>query len=179
MRFMFQVAVDELRNPKGRNLEAYFRAMGIPKPGTDEILKIPPVIVTAIMRLKAFGEWLRPTRPYDAPLLPFSMRAGFKFLSEYDVDFSAATLDGRLGAGFDPDATLRSIACPVLYLHANWSRDPKWGLLGASDDRDVERVKTLVKDLRVVRVDSPHEVHMSEPQRYVREVTSFLDSLPR
>lgn len=177
MSHMFQVAVDELGGPRGRNVEGYFRAMGVPQPDSDELLKIPPVAVDVLMRLKDLGQWLRPNRPYDVPLLPYSMRAGFKGMSEYDVDFSAATLDGRLSAGFDPDVTLRSIACPVLYLHANWSRHPTWGLLGAADDRDVERVKTLVKDLRVVRVDSPHAVHLSQPKQYLREVSAFLESL--
>lgn len=112
--------------------------------------------------------------PGPPPVLPFSLRAGAKFLSEYDADFSAATLDGRLSAGFDAEATLVAIECPVLYLHASWSRHETWGLLGAADDRDVERVKALVKHLQVVELSSAHEVHLSEPALYLREVGAFL-----
>jgi hypothetical protein len=35
------------------------------------------------------------------------LRAGNKFLSEYDTDFSRATIEGDLSKGFDPEATLK------------------------------------------------------------------------
>lgn len=178
MRRMFEVAVETLGKPEGRDLEAYFLAMGIPDEGSDALKTIPPGAVRALMALKALGERLRPAHPYDTPLLPFNLRAGHKFLSEYDVDFSAATADGRLSEGFDADATLSAIQCPVLYLHADWSRHETWGLLGAADDADVARVRAHVPDLRVVRVASAHEIHMTKPERYLQEVEPFLRALP-
>ena len=62
---------------------------------------------------------------------------GFKFLSEYEVDFSRATIDGRLGTDFDPEEALRNVNCPMLLLHASWSRHETWGLLGAMDDKEL------------------------------------------
>lgn len=174
MSRLFQIAIDELGDPGGPDLEGYLGEMGAPKPGSDEVQKIASGFVKLVGRLFSFAKWLRPEHPWDAPLLPYSMRAGAKFLTEYDVDFSAATLDGRLSAGFDADATLSAIECPVLYLHASWSRHESWGLLGAADDRDVERVKTLVKQLQVVELTSAHEIHLSKPELYLREVGAFL-----
>lgn len=48
----------------------------------------------------------RPSKPYDLLNARFEERAGLKFISEYDVDFSKATIDGRLSE-FDPEETLK------------------------------------------------------------------------
>ncbi len=92
---------------------------------------------------------IRPTREYDLLNARFDQRAGLKFISEYDVDFSKATIDGRLTEDFDPEETLKKIECPVLLIHAYWSRHKTWGLLGALDDKDVDKIRSILKDVQV------------------------------
>jgi pimeloyl-ACP methyl ester carboxylesterase len=171
----FRVAVDVLGRPGERDLRAYFAEMGIPAKDKPDLLKIPPFILDAIFFLYETNRRLRPAHPYDAPLLPYNIRAGFKFLSEYDTDFSLATIDGRLSQDFDPLATLRGVSCPLLLLRVAASRDPRWGLLGAMDDEDVRCVRELVRDVKVVELAGAHEVHMLQPERYIREVTAFAE----
>lgn len=95
---------------------------------------------------------MHPDNPYDTPFLPYNMRAGNKFLSEYDTDFSRATIDGDLSKDFDPEETLKRIKCPTLLLWAGAYRHETWGLVGAMDDRELERVVSLVGDLKVVQI---------------------------
>jgi hypothetical protein len=45
------------------------------------------------------------------------------------------------------------------------------------DDHDLERVVSLVDDLQWVEISSGHDIHMVQPQRYIDEVTRFVDSL--
>lgn len=175
MTYMFQNAIDTLGNPEGRDLRAYYMGMGVPRDGKEKLLYIPAPIVNVIMGLHEMGRKLRPDRPYDAPLLAYSLRAGFKFLSEYDVDFSRATIDGRLSEGFDPEDALKKAKCPVLLLHASSSRDRTWGLLGAMDDADVEKIRSLVTDLRTIDIKSRHEIHMAKPEWYLEQVGEFAD----
>ncbi len=173
----FQMAVDILGRPGERDLRAYFGEMGIPAKDKPDLLKIPSFILDAIFFLYRANRALRPDHPYDAPLLPYNIRAGFKFLSEYDTDFSLATIDGRLSKDFDPEATLKRVACPMLLMRVPATRDPRWGILGAIDDQDLQRIKTLVDDLKVVEITGAHEIHMVRPERYITELTAFVDEL--
>ncbi len=174
MTYMFQTAIDALGSPAGRDLEAYFANMGIPKDGQEELLLIPAPIAKGIAGIVNLTHKLKPGHPYDFPLVPFEQRTGIKFLTEYDVDFSIATIDGRLSADFDPEDALKKVSCPMLLMQANWSRDETWGLLGAMDGEDVERIRALVPGLRYAKVDSGHAIHMGEPDWYLEQVDSFL-----
>lgn len=173
----FKNAVEILGKPGERDVEAYFSEMGAPMPGKTELMKIPGFIVKLIFFLYRLNRRLRPGTPFDAPLLPFNIRAGFKFLSEYDTDFSRATIDGNLSKGFDPEETLRRVECPMLLLRANATRHETWGLLGAIDEKDLECIVSLVKDLKYVQIGGAHEMHLVQPERYVEELTRFVDDL--
>jgi pimeloyl-ACP methyl ester carboxylesterase len=173
----FKNAVDILGKPGERDLEGYFSEMGIPAKGKSDLLKIPPFIVKAIFLLYRLNRALRPQSPYDAPLLPFNIRAGFKFLSEYDTDFSRATIDGDLSKDFDPEETLKRVKCPMLLMRVQATRDEKWGILGAIDDNDLERIVSLVPDLRCVQTSDAHEIHLVQPRKYIEELTKFVEEL--
>jgi hypothetical protein len=171
------VAVQDLGGEADRDLRTYFSHLGIPVDGESELRMIPAPVAAAMAGLCRAHRRLRPGQPYDIPFLPFSLRAGLKFLSEYDTDFSRATADGDLSAGFSPDDALSRVQCPMLLLRASASRHPDWGLLGAMDDQDVRRVQALVDHLRVETIPCRHEIHLLKPDEYVRAVTAFVDEL--
>jgi len=173
----FKLAVDILGKPGKRDVEAYLSAMGAPVKGKAELLMIPRFIVKTMFLLARINLAVHPNNPYDVPFLPFNMRAGFKFLSEYDTDFSRATIDGELSRGFSPEEALRRVKSPMLLLRAEAYRHETWGLIGAIDDEDLKRVISLVPNLRVVQISSGHEIHLVQPQRYIDEVTKFVDNL--
>lgn len=145
--------------------------------GKSELLRIPPFILKIIFFLDRLNRAVRPNKPYDTPFLPFNMRAGNKFLSEYDTDFSRATIDGDLSKDFDPEETLKRVKCPMLLMRADASRHETWGLLGAMDDNDLRRIVSLVDDLKVVQIPGGHEIHLVKPKRYIDELTRFVDDL--
>jgi hypothetical protein len=168
--------VEMLGKPE-RDIMGYFLKQGIPKAGRSELMLIPPWIARFILGLFNLNKKFRPSKKYDVPLAPFSGRVGFKFISEYDVDFSKATIDGRLTEGFDPESTLKKIECPVLLIQASWSRHETWGLLGALEDKDVEKVSSIVKDLKCVKVNSIHDVHLAKPKIFTKVVNDYLGNL--
>ncbi|MFA5270119.1 MAG: alpha/beta hydrolase [Patescibacteria group bacterium] len=172
----FEVMVENLDKPD-RDIEGYFADLGIPDPkGGDKLMLIPRPIAKFIAGGFKINKKLSPWRKYDIPMFPFNGRVGMKFLSEYDVDFSKATIDGRLSEGFDPETTLKKIQCPVLLIHANWSRHKTWGLLGAIDDQDVAKMHSLIKDFTSVDVKAQHEVHMTKPKDFAKIVDDYLES---
>lgn len=173
----FRLAVDILGGPGERDVEGYLSQVGIPVEGKSELLHIPPFIIKAMFFLARLNRAVRPNSPFEVPFLPFNMRAGFKFLSEYDTDFSRATLDGDLSKDFSPEETLKRVKCPMLLMRADASRHETWGLLGAIDEDDLERIVSLVDDLKVVQIPGGHEIHMVQPRRYIDELTGFVDDL--
>jgi pimeloyl-ACP methyl ester carboxylesterase len=173
----FQVAVDTLGGEGERDPAKYLAQVGAPVEGKSELLKIPAFIVKTMGFMFRVNRALRPNSPYDVPFLPFNIRAGCKFLSEYDTDFSRATIDGDLSRGFDPDDTLKRIRCPVLLLWAHATRHGTWGIIGALDENDLQRMIALVDDFRYVEIPGAHEMHMVHPRRYVDELVKFVDDL--
>jgi pimeloyl-ACP methyl ester carboxylesterase len=173
----FRLAVDILGKPGERDVEGYLSQVGIPVEGKAELLKIPSFIIKIMFFMARLNRAVRPNSPYDVPFLPFNMRAGFKFLSEYDTDFSRATLEGDLSKDFSPEETLRRVRCPMLLLRADAYRHETWGLIGAIDDNDLERIGSLVDDLQCIQISSRHEIHMLQPHRYIGEIMKFVDNL--
>ncbi|MDK2982361.1 MAG: hypothetical protein PWQ55_2708 [Chloroflexota bacterium] len=176
MTYTFQTAVDAFDRPQ-RDLVTYFAHLGIPKEGQDELMLIPMPIAKLLVGWIDLSRKLKPRHPYDMPLVSYEQRAGVKFMLEYDVDFSKATIDGRLSAGFDPEDALRKIDCPMLLMQANWSRDENWGIMGAMDAEDVERIRTLVPEVHYAKADSGHAIHMGEPQWYLEQANLFLNDV--
>jgi pimeloyl-ACP methyl ester carboxylesterase len=172
---IFDVAVECLGS-EPRDVLGFFMKQGIPKDGYDKLFLIPPWIAKFIVGLFVLNKKFRPKKQYDIPLAPFSGRVGFKFLCEYDVDFSKATIDGRLTEGFNPEETLKKIVCPVLFIQARWSRHKTWGLLGALDDNDVKKARSLIKNSTVVKVNAIHDVHLAKPKIFIKTVNEYLNT---
>ncbi len=173
----FKVAIDTLGKPGERDIEQYLSQVGIPVEGKAELLKIPPFILKLLFFMSWLNRAIRPNSPYDIPFLPFSIRAGQKFLSEYDTDFSRATIDGDLSKAFSPEETLKHIKCPMLLLRVPASRHETWGIIGAIDDNDLERIVSLVNDLQCVQIPGGHAIHQEQPVRYIEELIKFVDNL--
>jgi pimeloyl-ACP methyl ester carboxylesterase len=173
----FKLAVDILGKPGKRDVERYLSEVGIPVEGKSELLKIPAFIIKIMFFLARLNRAVRPNHPYDTPFLPFNMRAGHKFLSEYDTDFSRATIHGDLSRDFDPEETLKRVKCPMLLLWAHATRHEIWGIMGALDESDLQCMIALVDDLRCIDIPGAHEIHLVQPQRYTDEIIKFVDHL--
>jgi pimeloyl-ACP methyl ester carboxylesterase len=173
---LFQTAIETLDKPK-RDIKGFFAKQGIPIKGKEKLLMMPSFIASYRAISLKLNKKIRPSKPYDLFNARFDERAGLKFISEYDVDFSKATIDGRLSEGFDSEETLKKIKCPVLLIHAYWSRHEIWGLLGALDDKDVEKIRSIVKDIQVVKVNAMHDVHLAKPKLFIEVVDEYLSGL--
>jgi len=176
MHRLFETAIETLGKPK-RDIKGFFAKQGIPIEGKEKLLLMPSFIASYRAMSLEFNKKIRPSMPYDLLNARFDERAGSKFISEYDVDFSRATIDGRLTEGFDPEETLGKIKCPVLLIHAYWSRHKTWGLLGALDNNDVEKIRSIVKNIKVVKVNAIHDVHLAKPKIFIKAVSEYLEGL--
>jgi hypothetical protein len=62
-------------------------------------------------------------------------------------------------------------------MRAHAYRHETWGIVGAIDDDDLERIRSLVPHLHYVQIGDRHEIHMVNPDRYVQELVKFVEEL--
>lgn len=140
--------------------------------------KAPPAAALAVVaRMIAVKQALSPGQPIDLPFLPSAQRIMMRGISQFDGTFSRAFVDGTFGAGFDHAETLSRIEQPVLFLHANFFFQD--GLLvGALDDDDVARVRSLVQGpWTYVRMDCGHAIALDAPDLEARQIAAWYDEV--
>jgi pimeloyl-ACP methyl ester carboxylesterase len=116
-----------------------------------------------------------PGRPIDLKILPLPARISTRGASQFDGNFARAFEEGTMGEGFDHATTLARITQPVLFLHANWFRH-HGRLMGAPDDNDAARVKSLVKGpWKYVRMNCGHAIALEAPVEEAKEILSWFD----
>ena len=175
----FEVCVETLARPEGKDLARFFSRLEIPVQGEGEgrLMKFPRSLAVLVGALIRVYRLLRPTGPVELPFLPLQVRLFVKGLSEYDPEFTRAFLDGGPGEGFSHEEALKRVKCPLLLLQAHSFRHPTLGLVGAMDDADVRRVLSLVPHAEHVHLAAAHQIHVDQPERFIAEVVRFASAL--
>ncbi|MHA1907830.1 MAG: alpha/beta fold hydrolase [Candidatus Thorarchaeota archaeon] len=111
------------------------------------------------------------------PSLPGTLGKVLEVMTTYDPDFSQAFVDGRIYEGLDHAEALQRAECPMILIHANWYRNPEYGLVGAMDNDDAARARELVPGMQFKRIDSEHVIHSHNPEIYVEVVREFVSQV--
>lgn len=176
---VFSMVVKTMGTPGGGGFPKYFRDnFAILADQAKDVLniKLPPkFVVDLISKMIALQLALRPGSVVDLKFLPAAARIVVKDHSQFDATFSKAFVDGMVGEGFDHATALAKITQPMLFLHANWFMY-KERLLGALNDDDVARVKSLVKgSWKYVRMNCAHFIPLEAPDQESKEITGWVD----
>lgn len=95
-----------------------------------------------------------------------------EMLIQLDPEVYTFGWDGRLAEGYNMDAVLEQVACPVLVLQA----DPVLG--GLLEDELAAHTMTILSQGRLVSVpNSRHNILQSQPDAAMRAINKFLESL--
>lgn len=101
-----------------------------------------------------------------------SLRFAAACLQRLDPDVLAPIVAGRWLEGYDRDAILQRVRCPVLLLQADYAAG------GMLTDEDADACETLIADCTRVRMPQVnHLMHWSRTQDVANVVTSFLESV--
>lgn len=171
-------AVEVLGDLKNRDLANYFRGLELPV-SAKRSKRVPGWIINLLSKqIKKFqknnpGKPVRLRKWY----LPRSIGQLFMSLSTFDPDFARAFVDGRFYEGLNHAKALKKLKCPMLVLHANYKRYPKYGLVGAMDARDAARIKKIVPNCRYKKVRANHVIHRYRSKWFVRELQRFAAGL--
>lgn len=111
--------------------------------------------------------------------MPPVLNEVFRGMDRYDPRFGDAFYTGAWDAEFDHGKTLAAIAAPAVLIHTNWSYDADGILMAAMDDRDAERARALLGDVRFYQVDSGHGFHFEKPQDFIEILVDFETRIRR
>jgi hypothetical protein len=90
-------------------------------------------------------------------------------------DFARAFVDGRFYEGLDHAVVLRRVRCPLLVLHADRHRYPRYGLVGTMDDADAARIQELVPHSQHRKIPANHVIHKST--QFIEAIEEFAVSV--
>ena len=121
---------------------------------------MPDWFVNILSRLIRRYERAHPGRPVDVGYFPSTLRSLIKSISTYDPDLARAFVDGRIYQGLNHAEALKRVRCPILILHANWFRHPRYGLVGAMDDDNAERMQAFVPHAQYKKIPATHVIHV-------------------
>ncbi len=155
-------------------LEDLSRMAGAAK-GVMKVRLPPKPIMKFIAWTIALHQAFSPGSPIDMKGLPLPARIITRGNSQFDGNFSRAFVEGTVGEGFDHATALAKITQPILFLHANWSMI-QGRLMGALDDDDIARVKSLVKGpWKYVRMHCGHSIPLEAPVEEAKEILSWVE----
>ncbi len=175
-RFVYQGlehAVAALGDLDHRDLADYLRGQELPVNEGRRVRRMPDWFVNFLSWSVRRYQARHPGPPVDIRWFPFTLRVLMKSISTFDPDFARAFVDGRFYAGLDHAEALSRVRCPLLVLHADWFRHPRFGLVGAMDDRDAARIQQLVPHAQYRRIQANHVIHVFKPQIYIEAVEAF------
>lgn len=119
-----------------------------------------------------------PNKPLRLFYLPPSMNKAFDLLSgDYDRYFGETFYDCSWFNNFNQEETLKRINCPSVLIHTNWSYDADSVLLAAMDENDAQRAHGLIKNNKLVKIDSGHNSHDEKPKEFSQILLDFLDEI--
>lgn len=167
--------VENIGDPTNRDLANYFNGMEIPV-SDNRNKRMPAWFVSILSKQIRKFEKRHPGRPIEVGF-PDTLRVLLKSISMFDPDFSRAFVDGRFYEGINHEEALRRVKCPMLILHANWKRYPEYGLVGAMDDKDAQRMLELVPHAQYKKIPANHVIHVFKPKEYIEAVKDFAANL--
>ena len=147
------------------DLAKFFGTLKVPTQGSKKLISAPRPLTWLLgwaiaRRLRQF-----PGQPVDLSWLPLQMRLFVRGLSEYDVDFTRACVDGRM-CDMNHAGCLGAVTCPVTLVQAASFLDANGLLVSAMSDADVEQAQSILPGLVVERLNAPHVVHIAKPKYF-------------
>ena len=95
-----------------------------------------------------------------------------KSLLMLDAEVFSPAIEGHSRGDYDLEGFLRGIRCPVLLLQGNRE------LGGVMEDAEADNAASLIEDCTLVKIgETGHQIHTDCPERTLKTVSNFLESL--
>jgi len=115
-----------------------------------------------------------PEKPLKVPFWPKKFLEAFNGLNEYDPYFGENFYNDKFNNNIDYEELLKNIAVPTLFMKANTTIGNDGLLQGALTDEDLERVKSLIKNVEVIYFNCGHGIHSEKQKEFIKCVNDTL-----
>ena len=104
---------------------------------------------------------------------PKNFLEGFKGLQHYDPLFGEAFYNDSFNDNIDYNELLAKIKCKTLFMKANTTIGEDGLLQGALSDEDLQKVNSLIKNMKIEKFNCGHGIHTEMPKQFVQAIISF------
>lgn len=108
-----------------------------------------------------------PGKPLRFFFLPNTISTMFWTMDKYDLLFGEAFYNSTWFEDFDQSKVLSEIECPSVLIHTEWSIDDNGILMAAMSEDDAQRAHGLIKNSKIIKIDSGHNAHYEKPDKFI------------
>lgn len=115
-----------------------------------------------------------PEKTLKVPFWPKKFLKGFNGLNEYDPYFGETFYDNSFNSNINYEELLTNIQIPTWLMKANTAIGNDGLLQGAMSDEDLEKVKSLIRNIKVEYFNCGHGIHSEKPKEFIKYVNRVL-----
>ena len=101
---------------------------------------------------------------------PKKFLEGFNGLQYYDPHFGEAFYNDSFNDTVDYNDLFSKIKCKTLFMKANTTIGENGLLQGALSDEDLQRVNSLIENMKIQRFDCGHGIHTEKANQFVEAI---------
>ena len=102
---------------------------------------------------------------------PKKFLEAFNGLNDYDPNFGETFYNDSFNRNIDYEKLLSSIDCETIFMKAKTVIDEDGLIQCALTDEDLDKVKSLIKNINVVYFDCGHGIHNEKPKQFIKTLT--------
>lgn len=112
-----------------------------------------------------------PDKTLKVPFWPKKFLKVFDGLNEYDPYFGEAFYTDSFNKNVDYEELLKNLNTNTILLKANTTIGENGLIQGAMSDLELEKVKSLIKNLKIIYINSGHGIHDEKPKEFIKIIT--------
>lgn len=101
---------------------------------------------------------------------------GLVYMNKFDYRFSESFFTGEWFNGVNQEEILKRIQCPTVYLKAKTKYGKDGVLWAANSDESADRMMSLIKNGKRLKVKSGHDIHFEKPRHFLKAM-KVLDKM--
>ncbi len=112
-----------------------------------------------------------PDKTLKVMFWPKKFLEAFNGLNDYDPNFGEAFYNDSFNRNIDYEKLLSSIDCETIFMKAKTVIGEDGLIQCALTDEDLDKVKSLIKNINVVYFDCGHGIHNEKPKQFIKTLT--------
>lgn len=114
--------------------------------------------------------------PIEMGIIPDNLMHIFLYLHDYDPLFGESIYQLKWMEGFEHEKVLAEIECKCYIIQTNWSIKGDI-LMSSMNGEDAMRAESIVKDCKLIEVESGHDFHYEKASEFVKLIKRLCEEV--